>query len=96
MSAPPSTVASVRTTYDATADAAYIYLIDESTAGRSVRTPEVRTQNGSVILDLDADGVLLGVEVLGARATLHPDLLAGAERLEGTQPFDSLADFDRG
>lgn len=81
----------MRATYDAEADAAYIHLVDNGAAGPSVRTPEVDTPHGSVVLDLNADGMLLGVEVVGARATLQPAFLAQAERLEGTQPFDSLA-----
>jgi len=73
----------MRTTFDAEADAAYIYLVPEIEPGRSVRTLEVPDVNGGmVVLDLDAEGILLGVEVIGARNLLDPMLLADAERID--------------
>ena len=78
----------MRATYDRTANAAYVYL----TEGRqpSAATFEVRgakmTRKGrkcleinGINLDFDADGVLLGIEVLGAKSRLPPELLAAAE-----------------
>lgn len=73
----------MRTTLDAEADAAYIYLVPEIAPGRSVRTVEVPDiDGGMVVLDSDIEGVLLGVEVVGARRLLDPTLLAGAERID--------------
>jgi uncharacterized protein YuzE len=72
----------VHTTFDAEADAAYIYLVPEIAPGRSIRNIEVQVSRGSVILDIDPEGILLGVEVLGARGVLDPMLLAGAERID--------------
>ena len=73
----------MRTTFDADADAAYISLTIGRAEGRSVRNVEVDSgKHGSVVLDFDADGVLLGLEVLGARRLLDGDFLAGAERID--------------
>lgn len=65
--------------YDAEADAAYISLVD-----RDIRPGEAVTQSdmintpgerGTLIADFDADGCLLGIEVLAARTVLPPDLM---------------------
>lgn len=73
----------MRTTFDADADAAYIHLVPDIEPGRSVRNVEVSIpEGGSVVLDIDRDGILLGVEVLGARGLLDPMFLAGAERID--------------
>ncbi|MCM3615377.1 DUF2283 domain-containing protein [Microbacterium enclense] len=68
----------MRITYDADADAAYIAVVDDVPAGaatqqvHSISTPGGR---GEVVLDFDAHDRLLGVEVLGARAVLAPEVL---------------------
>lgn len=72
----------MRTTFDAEADAAYIQLVPEITPGRSVRNEIVETAGGTVVLDFDHAGVLLGVEVLGATTLLDGEFLAGAERID--------------
>lgn len=71
----------MRTTFDADVDAAYVSLAPESEPGRSVRNVEVQTTGGSVVLDFDAAGVLLGVEVLGATTILDQSFLNTAERI---------------
>ena len=71
----------MRTTFDAEVDAAYITLAPETVSGRSVRNVEVESTGGSVVLDFDAEGVLLGVEVLGATKILDESFLEAAERL---------------
>ena len=53
----------MRTTFDAEADAAYIELVPEIEPGRSVRNEVVDTAGGTVVLDFDQAGMLLGVEV---------------------------------
>lgn len=73
---------SMRTTYDAEVDAAYIALIPEEAPGNAVRTVEVETTGGSVVLDFDDRGVLLGIEVLGAAKVLDESILAGAVRID--------------
>ncbi|MFE6857262.1 DUF2283 domain-containing protein [Nocardia sp. NPDC057668] len=68
-----------RVTYDPVADAAYIYLTREIPAGGVTKTVPVDpiAIGGMVNLDLDANGVIVGIEVLGARSKLDPDLLPG-------------------
>lgn len=68
-----------RVTYDPVADAAYIYLTDKISPGGVTRTVPVDpiAIGGMVNLDLDAEGVIVGIEVLGARAKLDPELLPG-------------------
>ncbi|MFT7767042.1 DUF2283 domain-containing protein [Clavibacter tessellarius] len=74
----------MRVTYDAVADAAYIALAgpvgdgEAATQIHSITTPGDR---GEVALDFDADGRLLGVEVLHASAVLPAAVLAEAERI---------------
>lgn len=72
----------MHTTFDAEADAAYITLVPEIESGRPVRNVEVESTDGSVVLDFDSAGVLLGVEVLGATKTLDPAFLDAAERID--------------
>lgn len=72
----------MRTTFDAEADAAYIMLTPEIEPGRSVRNEIIETGDGTVVLDFDDNGILLGVEVLQATKLLEEQFLAGAERIE--------------
>lgn len=72
----------MRTTFDAEADAAYIQLVPEIAPARSVRNEIVETARGTVVLDFDEAGILLGVEVLGAMKLLDGEFLAGAERID--------------
>ena len=75
----------MRLTYDPSADAAYLHLADpigdgeSATQIHSITTPGDR---GEVALDFDADGRLLGIEVLHASAVLPTRVLADAERLK--------------
>jgi uncharacterized protein YuzE len=70
----------MRVTYDAEANAAYIYL-KEIAAGDAryqvgVQHPAPR---GQIVLDFDADGTLIGIEVLDAKEGLPAELLDAAE-----------------
>jgi uncharacterized protein YuzE len=70
----------MRITYDPEdGGAAYVYLVSQITPGEAKR--QVIALDGQVLLDLDADGRLLGVEILGADRLLRPETLAAAERL---------------
>ncbi len=56
----------MRISYDPTADAAYIRIVDPIEEGASVKQVIVPTDvpgSAQFILDLDAEGSLLGVEV---------------------------------
>jgi uncharacterized protein YuzE len=74
----------MRVTYDAAADAAYVSLVETigdgeaATQIHSITTPGDR---GEVALDFDADGRLLGIEVLRASAVLPAAVLADAMRI---------------
>lgn len=75
----------MRITYDPEADAAYVYLVSEITEGsvaqqvHSIRLPH---NNGEVTLDLDNTGHILGIEILGATASLPAELLDTASSPE--------------
>lgn len=69
----------LRVTFDADANAAYIYLAEEPERGwRHGRTVTVDPDEigGMVNIDLDDDGRLIGVEVLDARSLLSDRLMA--------------------
>ncbi|CAD5140673.1 conserved protein of unknown function [Microbacterium sp. Nx66] len=72
----------MRTTFDAEVDAAYITLVPETESGRSVRNEVVDIAGGTVVLDFDQSGMLLGLEILGATKLLDGVFLAGAERID--------------
>ena len=69
----------MRISYDRDVDASYIRLtdLDYPLAATSVACELPAGVGGDVILDF-SDGVLVGIEVLGARNLLPPDLLAQA------------------
>ena len=50
------------TTYDVEADALYVRM-----AGKDVKVFDTREVEPGVILDMDADGRVMGVEILGVR-----------------------------
>lgn len=74
---------SMNITYDKEADAAYVHLVDElrdgeaSTQVHSIMTPGLK---GEIIIDFDAGGRILGVEILGAKDVLREETLALAKR----------------
>ena len=74
----------VRVTYDSGADAAYIFLCWPQAAGVVDETvvcdPLPEKVDGSVNLDFDAQGRLVGIEVLGASRVLPQQVLDRAER----------------
>ncbi|WAJ26939.1 DUF2283 domain-containing protein [Antarcticirhabdus aurantiaca] len=67
-------------TYDLEADAAYVRLAD----GRVASTEEA----SPFLYDLDVDGLILGIEVLGATRTLAPGPWRHA-RLPGSSRADT-------
>lgn len=71
----------VRMSYDADADAAYVYLVNEIRSGdvhRSARVDPVEV-GGMINLDFGVDGRLLGIEIFGASEVLPPEVLRGRE-----------------
>lgn len=72
----------MRITFDPEADAAYVYLADEIASGAAVENLVVdRSGKGEIVLDFDARGHLLGVEIIGAGALLDPTALSSADRI---------------
>jgi uncharacterized protein YuzE len=67
----------VRIEYDPQANAAYIYFTDaDLTPGRDM-VPLDTPPGVRAMVNMDwKDGRIVGLEVLGATALLHPDLLA--------------------
>ncbi|MBU0492554.1 MAG: DUF2283 domain-containing protein [Chloroflexi bacterium] len=71
----------MKVTYDRSVDAAYIYLVDAIAPG-SVETTyscDPLEIGGIIALDFDAEGRLVGIEVLGASKRLPSVLLDEAE-----------------
>ena len=66
-----------RVEYDSEADAAYIYFVEEISAGGVARTVPVDGGEDPwmVNLDVDDEGRILGLEVLDASKRLPPGLL---------------------
>ena len=62
----------MRIEFDKEADVAYIYIQQEIGEGEVARTIEV---NESIILDFDASGKLMGIEILNAKKNLTKDIL---------------------
>ncbi|MBO0865974.1 MAG: DUF2283 domain-containing protein [Mycobacterium sp.] len=73
----------MRITYDPDADAATIYFVDEIRSGGAPKSMmcDLEMREAAVILLLDDNDVIVGVEVLGARKLLPEALLRDA-----TQP----------
>ncbi|MBB4760152.1 DUF2283 domain-containing protein [Amorphoplanes digitatis] len=62
-------------TYDSDADAAYIYLDHPLPAGETERVLPFEPERGMFNLDLNADGHVVGLEIIDARRHLPPALL---------------------
>lgn len=73
----------MRTTFDAEADALDMTLVSEVAPGRSVGNEVVETAGGTVLLDFDETGKLVGVEVLGATKLLDGEVLSATKLLDG-------------
>lgn len=67
----------MRVTFDKASDAAYIYLREIEPGGAKHQCAvECNEATGMIVLDLDTDGRLIGIEVIGATAGLPPEVLA--------------------
>ena len=71
----------MRITYDGEANAAYIELKDNIAAGEVKYTYccDEEKVKGSINLDFDTSGRLIGIEVLRAHEKLPPELLRSAQ-----------------
>lgn len=70
----------MRVTHDSEADAAYVYLVDQIARGEvaSTRVSGIELANASLTVDFDADGRVLGIEILGASRVLRPETVQAA------------------
>lgn len=73
----------MRGTYDPNVDAAYIYLADEIREGQVAKTVPLDPGaiHGEINLDFDADGRLIGIEVIDASRLLPRELITGLDVL---------------
>ena len=71
----------MRLSYDQASDAATIYIVDEIVAGGAPRSVmcDLEVRDGAVILLLDDDDRLVGIEVLGASRVLPIAVLRGLQ-----------------
>lgn len=67
----------MKVTYDKSVDAAYIYLDDNRAPGSVAKTCccDPTEVNGQINLDLDAQGRLIGIEVLDASKKLPVSIM---------------------
>lgn len=70
-----------RITVDHSVDAAYFPIATSIGDGESVENLIIERPQGTLLLDFDADGRLLGVEVLGAKALLTAGTIGDDEVL---------------
>jgi uncharacterized protein YuzE len=69
----------MRITYDPSGGAAYVYLVQRIEPGEAQQ--QVLALDGDLLIDLDANGKILGIEILAADRLLRPETLASAEQL---------------
>ena len=70
----------MRVTYDPQADAAFIYLTQVRHGPVTSSTLiDHDTPGGAVIAEFDLDGRLVGIEILGARRLLPPEVISDAD-----------------
>lgn len=79
-------MAPLKITYDAAANAAYIYLQPPGTPVAKMYACDPIDVNGMINIDFGASGRLAGIEVLDARGKLAPEVLAGAEDITRQGP----------
>ena len=70
-------------TCDPEVDTAYLRLIPTVEAGSSKRQVVARTDGlaGELVFDVDEDGRIIGIEVIGATAVLRAETIARLQRL---------------
>ena len=72
----------VRLTYDADADAAYVYLVEAIVPSgvAQTRSSMLNLDRAFIAFDFDSEGKVLGIEILGASRVLAEETLKSAGR----------------
>lgn len=67
--------------YDPEADAAYVYLVPSGPGRRVARTAfsHIELDSAAINVDFDAEGTVLGFEILGASRVLPGQLLSSSD-----------------
>jgi uncharacterized protein YuzE len=73
----------LESTYDEVADALYVTLVDAIGDGEAVRQIYVEKafEDGAIVLDVNAKGVIVGMEILGASVHTSSELLRKSRRI---------------
>jgi uncharacterized protein YuzE len=81
----------MKVTYDAAANAAYVYLSPDGTPDIVARTYacDPLDVQGQINLDFDPAGHLIGIEILGARSKLSPHVLRQADAIGEPVPQET-------
>ena len=76
----PALAPMIRITYDPVANAAYVYLKSVS-KGEAVLTRSCHhdVKETMIMVDFNADGHIVGIDIMGARKLLSPETLEQAE-----------------
>lgn len=71
-------------TYDSTADAVYLQLVESIGAGGSKRQAVVEAEGlrAMMVLDFDDEDRILGIEIVGAASSLTPETLQSLKRID--------------
>ena len=76
-------------TIDSSVDAAYLPIAPSIGLGESSENVMIERSHGTIILDLDEEGRLLGVEILGARRSSRRRQSTTARRSHSDRPAGS-------
>ena len=68
-------------TFDAVADAAYFPFVAHNGNGEIVENSVIERPGGTIVLDVDAEGQLMGVEDVGAKALLRGTTITGLDQI---------------
>jgi uncharacterized protein YuzE len=73
----------MRVTHDSEADAAYVYLVEHISRGEVAHShaADIALENAALTVDFDANGCVVGIEVLGASRVLRPETIQAAENI---------------
>jgi uncharacterized protein YuzE len=86
-----SSTTTMKLTYSERVDAAYLYLAGEDALAARTYPCDPAQAGAMINLDFDANGRLIGIEVLDASKVLPADMLATARRI-GSVPEATIED----